>query len=90
MIDLNPLVHRILEDYVLRWDGTHGVGHWARAVDRLGLGHVGMVPGPTKLYTPAARMVEMIRWADGRAAFEVVPELAKEEWGMMGTSNLLR
>ena len=24
----------------------------------------------------------MIRWADGRASFGVVPELVKEEWGI--------
>jgi hypothetical protein len=28
-LDLEPLVHLILEDYCLRWHGTHGVGHWA-------------------------------------------------------------
>ncbi len=32
-IDLKPIVHRILEDYALRWDGTHGVGHWARVLE---------------------------------------------------------
>ena len=33
MIDLKPLVHRILEDYELAWDGVHGVGHWARVLE---------------------------------------------------------
>jgi hypothetical protein len=33
MVNLKPLVHRILEDYDLPWHGTHGVGHWARALD---------------------------------------------------------
>ena len=33
MIDLKPLVHRILEDYALRGDGTHGVWHWARVLE---------------------------------------------------------
>ena len=33
MIDLNPLVHQILEDYPLPWHGTHGVGHWARVLE---------------------------------------------------------
>ena len=32
-IDLNPLVHAILEDYALPWHGTHGVGHWARVLE---------------------------------------------------------
>jgi len=180
MIDLKPLVHRILEDYSLRSDGTHGVGHWARVLenglrlaeatgakvevvqlfavfhdsrrvsdgvdddhgqrgadlaaelrgdlfnladadfellhaacarhtdglvdadltiqvcwdsDRLDLGRVGMasktpvvcdnmIPAPKKLCTPFAKTWEMIQWADGRAAFEVVPELVKDEWGI--------
>ena len=50
--------------------------------DRLDLGRVGMIPAPKLLCTTAARTVEMIRWADGRAAFEVVPELVKGEWGI--------
>jgi len=166
-MNLKPLVHAILEDYALCWDGTHGVGHWARVLenglrladatgakvevvqlfavfhdsrrvsdgvdddhgqrgadlaaeqrgdlfnlsdadfellyeacarhtdglvdadptiqvcwdsDRLDLGRVGMIPAPKKLCTPAARTWEMIQWADGRAAFEVVPDLVKDEW----------
>ena len=169
MIDLKPLVHRILDDYALRGDGTHGVGHWARVLenglrladatgakievvqlfailhdsrrvsdgldddhgkggadlaaelrgdlfdfpdadfallyeacarhtdglvdadltvqvcwdsDRLDLGRVGMIPAPKLLCTPAARTWEMIQWADGRAAFEVVPDFVKAEWGI--------
>ena len=168
-MNLKPLVHRILEDYALRWDGTHGVGHWARVLenglrladatgakievvqlfavfhdsrrvsegvdddhgergaelaaelrgdlfdlpdadfallyeacvahsdrliegdvtiqtcwdsDRLDLGRVGMIPAPKLLCTPAAKAPEMLKWADGRAAFEVVPGLVKEEWGI--------
>jgi uncharacterized protein len=168
-LNLKLLVHAILEDYALRWDGTHGVGHWARVLedglrlaeatgakvevvqlfavfhdsrratdgvdddhgcrgadlsaelrgklfnlpdadfgllyeacarhtdgltegdvtiqtcwdaDRLDLGRVGIIPAPQKLCTPAARTWEMIQWADGRAAFEVVPDFVKEEWGI--------
>ena len=33
MLNLKPLVHRILEDYELPWHGTHGVGHWARVLE---------------------------------------------------------
>jgi hypothetical protein len=33
MLNLKPLVHRILEDYPLRWDGTHGVGYWAMVLE---------------------------------------------------------
>jgi len=169
MIDLKPLVHRILEDYPLPWLGTHGVGHWARVLenglrlaeatgakvevvkwfaifhdsrrinegvddghgcrgadlaaalrgdffnlsdddfallyeacvahtdglieaditiqtcwdaDRLDLGRVGITPERTKLCTRAAKRQEMIQWADGRAAFEVVPEIVEAEWGI--------
>ena len=48
--------------------------------DRLDLGRVGIVPAPKKLCTAAAKTWEIIKWADGRAAFEVVPELVKVEW----------
>jgi len=50
--------------------------------DRLDLGRVGMIPAPKKLCTAAAKTWEVIQWADGRAAFEVVPELVKDEWGV--------
>ncbi len=33
MLNLKPLVHRILEDYSLPRDGTHGVSHWARVLE---------------------------------------------------------
>ena len=33
MHNLKPIVHRILEDYSLPWNGTHGVGHWARVLE---------------------------------------------------------
>jgi uncharacterized protein len=169
MIDLKPLVHRILEDYALPWHGTHGLGHWARVLenglrlaqgteakveivrlfavfhdsrrvnesvddwhgrrgadlavelrgdlfdlpdddfdlfyeacaahtdgliegditvqvcwdaDRLDLGRVGIVPSPMKLCTHAAKAVKMLKWADGRAGFEIVPDLVMDEWGI--------
>ena len=50
--------------------------------DRLDLGRVGMVPEPKKLCTTAAKATKMLKWADGRAASEVVPELVKGEWGI--------
>jgi uncharacterized protein len=50
--------------------------------DRLDLGRVGMIPAPQKLCTPAAKTWEMIQWADGRAAFDVVPDFVKGEWGI--------
>ena len=50
--------------------------------DRLDLGRVGITPHPSRLGTEAARRPEMIRWADGRASFGVVPEFVREEWGI--------
>ena len=50
--------------------------------DRLDLGRVGMIPAPKLLCTPAAKKPKMLKWADGRADLEVVPELVKDEWGI--------
>ena len=167
MLNLKPIVHRILEDYALSPDGTHGVGHWARVLenglrlaevtgakievvqlfavfhdsrrvnegvddghgqrgadlatllrgdlfdlpdadfdllydacvkhtdgltdgditiqtcwdaDRLDLGRVGKMPEPRRLCTAAAKSPEILKWADGRGAFEVVPEIVGKEW----------
>jgi uncharacterized protein len=33
VLNLKPIVHRILEDYALPWHGTHGIGHWARVLE---------------------------------------------------------
>ena len=35
IMDLNiPLIlHAVLEEYALPWDGDHGVGHWARVLE---------------------------------------------------------
>jgi len=32
-LNLKLIVHSILEDYALPWNGTHGVGHWARVLE---------------------------------------------------------
>ncbi|MHB8865878.1 MAG: HD domain-containing protein [Pirellulaceae bacterium] len=48
--------------------------------DRLDLGRVGMRIDTTKLCTDAARNPEVIRWADGRAAFKVIPDIVSIEW----------
>ncbi len=48
--------------------------------DRLDLGRVGITPHPRRLCTAAARNPEMIRWADGRATFRVVPEFVTDDW----------
>jgi uncharacterized protein len=50
--------------------------------DRLDLGRVGITPHPSRLCTEAARRPEMIRWADGRAIFGVIPEIVWDEWGI--------
>jgi uncharacterized protein len=31
--DIPPILHAILEDYALPWDGAHGIGHWARVLE---------------------------------------------------------
>jgi uncharacterized protein len=165
-----PLIlHAILEDYALPWDGHHGIAHWARVLenglrlagetganievvrlfailhdsrrinegsdpdhgpraaefasslrgrlfdlpepefrllhracsghtherthpdvtirtcwdaDRLDLGRVGITPHPSRLCTEAARRPEIIKWADGRASFYVVPKFVWDEWGI--------
>jgi uncharacterized protein len=50
--------------------------------DRLDLGRVGMMPDCIKLCTDAAKRPEILKWADGRAAFLIVPELVKMDWGI--------
>jgi uncharacterized protein len=169
MLNLKPLVHRILEDYTLPWHGIHGVGHWARVLenglrlaretnanievvqlfaifhdagrgdegydlghgrrgaelarlfrtewlvladekfdllyeacaghadgdteaditiqtcwdaDRLDLGRVAICPEPTMLCTEAAKRPEILKWADGRACFEVIPDFVLDDWGI--------
>jgi uncharacterized protein len=169
MLNLKPIVHRILEDYALPRHGIHGVGHWARVLenglrlaeiteanievvqlfavfhdsrrvndgfddghgqrgaklaallrgklfhlpeddfdllyaacvthtdgqtdgdttiqtcwdaDRLDLGRVGTTPHPRRLCTAAAKMPDILKWADGRGTFEIVPEIVAREWGI--------
>ena len=50
--------------------------------DRLDLGRVGTTPHPARLCSDAAKRPEMIRWANGRATFRVVPEFVWETWGV--------
>ena len=78
-LDLKPLVHRILEEYSLPWHGVHGVGigpgYW-----KMGFGWPGR-PRP-RSKSKAAKNPEMLKWADGRACFEVIPQLVSREWGI--------
>jgi uncharacterized protein len=170
-MNLTPIVHNILKEYALPWDGVHGVGHWARVLenglrlagqtgvnvevvqlfavfhdsrrinegvddghgqrgadlarqlrggvfelsdpdfdllytacvghtdgktdaditvqtcwdaDRLDLGRVGICPHPSRLCTDTAKQPEILKWADGRACFQVVPELVVKEWKIGG------
>ena len=41
------------------------------------------MPEPKKLCTPAAKKLLILEWTDGRAAFEVVPEIVAAEWGIV-------
>jgi len=50
--------------------------------DRLDLGRVGAYPERVKLCTDAAKVPEMIKWADGRACFRVIPEMVQAQWGI--------
>jgi uncharacterized protein len=50
--------------------------------DRLDLGRVGITPHPSRLCTEAAKRPEMLKWADGRASFHVVPDFVWEESGI--------
>ncbi len=50
--------------------------------DRLDLGRVGITPHPSRLCTEVAKRPEIIKWADSRATFRVVPEFVKNEWGI--------
>ena len=50
--------------------------------DRLDLGRVGICPNPKWLCTDAAKRPEILKWADGRACFEIVPELVVRDWAI--------
>ncbi len=55
--------------------------------DRLDLGRVGITPHPSRLCTEVAKRPEVIRWADARASFRVIPEFVREEWGIELTAG---
>lgn len=50
--------------------------------DRLDLGRIGVTPHPSRLCTEVAKRPTTIKWADGRACFQVVPAFVKDEWGI--------
>lgn len=50
--------------------------------DRLDLGRVGVTPHPSRLCTQVAKRPDILKWADGRGAFNVIPALVREEWGI--------
>lgn len=41
-----------------------------------------MVPDPKKLCTPAAKRGDILKWADGRGAFQMTPDIISREWGI--------
>ena len=55
--------------------------------DRLDLGRVGTAAAPGRLCTEAAKSPDIIRWADGRAAFELTPDWVRTEWGIRMRSH---
>jgi uncharacterized protein len=50
--------------------------------DRLDLGRVGVTPHASRLCTDAAKDPTIMKWADGRASFGIVPRFVVEEWGI--------
>lgn len=50
--------------------------------DRLDLGRVGIVPHSSRLCTAAAKRPDTIKWADGRASFNVAPAFVLADWGV--------
>jgi uncharacterized protein len=50
--------------------------------DRLDLGRVGVTPHPSRLGTEVAKRLDVLKWADGRACFRLIPALIKNEWGI--------
>jgi uncharacterized protein len=67
---------------------THGRTHPDITVqtcwdaDRLDLGRVGVMPHASRLCTDASKDPAMIKWANGRASFGVVPSFVMDEWGI--------
>jgi uncharacterized protein len=76
------LLHRACEGH------THELTHPDLTIqtcwdaDRLDLGRVGVTPHPSRLCTEVAKRPEVLKWADGRACFRVVPAFIKQEWGI--------
>ena len=91
-VDLSHLFKLSDADFALLYEAcahhTHGLIEADVTIqtcwdaDRLDLGRVGIIPATMKLCTPAAKTPEILKWADGRAGFEVVPALVKDEWGI--------
>jgi uncharacterized protein len=52
--------------------------------DRLDLGRVSICPKPKRLCTAAARHPDILKWADGRACFGIVPEIVRRDWAILG------
>ena len=50
--------------------------------DRLDLGRVGISPERKRLCTVAAKGPDILKRADGRGAFQIVPEIITKDWGV--------
>jgi uncharacterized protein len=50
--------------------------------DRLDLGRVGISPNPKRLCTPVAKRPDILDWANGRAGFQVIPEIVIADWAI--------
>ena len=59
-----------------------GRAHLFGNADRLDLARVGISPEPNRLCTAAARNPDILKWADGRGAFLIVPEVVTKDWGI--------
>jgi hypothetical protein len=91
---MRQLLQAIRGQYVLSWDGLHGVGACAGHTtgrwhpdptvqacwdsDRLDLLRAGIRPDPARLGSEAAR--RLIDWASDRAESGVVPDFVEEAW----------
>jgi uncharacterized protein len=76
------LLHRACEGHTHERTHPDATIQTCWDADRLDLGRVGVMPHPSRLCTDVAKRPEVLKWADGRACFGVVPALVQEEWGL--------
>ncbi len=76
------LLYRACSDHTHEWTHPDITIQTCWDSDRLDLGRVGIMPHPNRLCTDVAKTKEVIQWADGRAAFRVVPAFVAKDWGV--------